>query len=166
MSSVSNQMCALLQVRYWYLCSTENRYRSICKCHMRCQGEITQRSEGFGNFGCLDFVISWVSSISPWRTIKGMNKVTVRILHVFDCSSLFSNFNEIKWLCWIACKERHKWWYIDEVKKLLIWCLRCIRQPQPFQIFRKKHQLRHAPRNIHQISIVNITRNYTEIRDT
>ena len=34
-----------------------------------------------------------------------MNKVTVRILDAFDCSSLFSNFNEIKWFCWVAYKK-------------------------------------------------------------
>ena len=47
--------------------------------------------------------------------------------------------NEIKWFCWIACKKRQKWWYIDKAKNLLILIDVFVAFVilKPFQIFRK-----------------------------
>ena len=55
----------LLQVDYKYLYSTTNRYRPLRKYHISSQGRILHRSEGFGFFCCVDFMISLVLSNSP-----------------------------------------------------------------------------------------------------
>ena len=109
MSPKSNQMCdfarRVLQIFTLSCKSLSTGHVSVIYVL-----RIIHRLEGFRNFCCLNFVIDFheFQVIPLEEQFIGMNKVTVWILHAFECSSLFSNLNEIKRFCRIACKKRHK----------------------------------------------------------